>query len=260
MYGLAFFCEYAITQTDKESIKNCFSDRFRKYIKNNKMATYKEVVGVLGENLASLLELAKRWLTEWAIEPKELLHLFQNIRKDDLMGLIAGTHEIKVKKQAQSAVPSSSDDEYFECVLITDYITVPDMGTVATYAKEKWGNKVGSVTASMPLTTGARKRIKIFNFKKSPSSQRCADFIKSQNAILPNVYGLAVVEMTVVSQLPRDKWILAFDNRDNLALSGFDDRRVPDMCLDSRGTVVRDANTWGGDWNVSAHCLVLLCD
>jgi len=224
------------------------------------MANYKEVVEMLGENLASLLELAKKWFIDWAVEPKKLLNSFQYIRKEDLNGLIAGTHEIKAKQKTQPAVSPSSDEEYFECVLTTNYVTVPDMESVARHAKEKWGNKIGSVTASMPLTTGARKRIKVFNFKKSPSSQKCVDFIKSQNATLPNVYGLAVAEMTVASQLPRDKWILAFDNRDNLATFGFGDRCVPYLYLRSDGLVPRDANRWDGDWSVSNYCLVLLCD
>lgn len=60
------------------------------------MADYEKVVEVLGENLASLLELAKKWLITWGLNPKKLLHVLQNIRKDDLLGLVAGTHEIKM--------------------------------------------------------------------------------------------------------------------------------------------------------------------
>lgn len=59
------------------------------------MADYKKVVEMLGENLASLLELAKKWLNDWAVSPKNLLDFFHQLRKEDLLGLISGTHEIK---------------------------------------------------------------------------------------------------------------------------------------------------------------------
>lgn len=221
------------------------------------MADYKKVVEMLGDNLASLLELAKKWLIDWKIEPKKLFHVFQQIRKDDLNGLIAGTHEIKVKETQATA--SSADDEYFEQILETDYITIPDMTTVVAYAKDKWSKEMGSVTPSTALVAGEKKKVKVFRFKKGPSSQRCVDFIKAQGATLPNVFGLAVAEMTVGSQLPRDKWILGFDNRDNLSVGAVGRRRVPDLCLGSDGSVRRDWFFWDGDWDAGL-CLVLLCD
>jgi hypothetical protein len=61
------------------------------------MADYKEVVEMLGDNLASFLGITKKFLIDWAIKPKELLHLFHNLAKDDLLGLLNGTHEIKFK-------------------------------------------------------------------------------------------------------------------------------------------------------------------
>lgn len=59
----------------------------------------KEVVEVWEKNLASLIELAKKLLVEWGINFSDLLHFFQNIRKEDALGLIVGTHEIKKKTQ-----------------------------------------------------------------------------------------------------------------------------------------------------------------
>lgn len=224
------------------------------------MADYKQVVEMLGENLASFLELAKKLFVDWAMEPKKLLHLFQNIRKDDLLGLMAGTHEIKAKEtQAQ---PATGDGEYFEQVLETGYITVPDMKTVKDYVKDKWGNDIANATPSMPLETGMKKKVKVFRFKKGLSSQRCVDFIKSiPGAILPNVQGLAVAEMTVGSQLPKDKWILSFDSLDNLSVTERSDRRVPNLYLNSDGSVFRAWFEWGGDWRADGcPVLLLLCE
>lgn len=56
---------------------------------------YNEVVEMLGENLASFLELAKKWLVEWKIDFKSVLHLFHNLKKDELIGLLNGTHQIQ---------------------------------------------------------------------------------------------------------------------------------------------------------------------
>lgn len=67
------------------------------------MADYKKVVLMLGENLASFLELSKKFLIDWAIEPKKLLHLLQHIRKEDLFGLLHGTHEIKPKATVKAS-------------------------------------------------------------------------------------------------------------------------------------------------------------
>lgn len=55
------------------------------------------VVGMLGERLASFLELAKKWLIDFGIDPKKLLHGLHQISKDSLLGFLAGTHEIRVK-------------------------------------------------------------------------------------------------------------------------------------------------------------------
>ena len=55
---------------------------------------YKKVVELLGENLAALLELCKKWFIEWRLDFKKTLDLFHQLRKDDVFGLIAGTHQI----------------------------------------------------------------------------------------------------------------------------------------------------------------------
>ncbi len=59
---------------------------------------YKEVVEMLGDNLASLLELARKWLIEWKIKPKKLFHLFQNFKKSELLLLLDGSHIISPSK------------------------------------------------------------------------------------------------------------------------------------------------------------------
>ncbi|MEZ4210689.1 MAG: hypothetical protein R3B39_00080 [Candidatus Paceibacterota bacterium] len=54
---------------------------------------YTQVVEMLGENLASSLELLKKWLG-WFGSFKPVIDRFHQIRKEDLMGLVKGSHEI----------------------------------------------------------------------------------------------------------------------------------------------------------------------
>ena len=54
------------------------------------MADYKKVVEMLGDNLASFLGVAKKLLVDWGVDPKELLHFLQNVRKNEILGLIDG--------------------------------------------------------------------------------------------------------------------------------------------------------------------------
>lgn len=62
------------------------------------MADYKEVVEMLGDNLASFLEVSKKFLIDWGVGPKKLLHFLHNIPKDHLLGLLNGTHEVVFKQ------------------------------------------------------------------------------------------------------------------------------------------------------------------
>ncbi len=59
----------------------------------------KKVVEMLDKNLASLIGLAKKWLVEWNIPLNKIFHVFYQMKKSDLQGLINGTHEI-VKKRS----------------------------------------------------------------------------------------------------------------------------------------------------------------
>jgi hypothetical protein len=68
------------------------------------MAYYQKVVKMLGENLASFLELAKKLLVDWGVDPKQLLHLLHNISKEEFVGLINKTHEIKAKPVIEPAL------------------------------------------------------------------------------------------------------------------------------------------------------------
>jgi hypothetical protein len=222
---------------------------------------YETVVEMLGENLASLLELAKKWLTDWAIKPKELLTTFHQIRKIDLKGLIGGTHEIRQREKTVDT--TSFDNEYFEQIFESDYITIPDMVMMKKYIIEKWNYDIADARPSMPLETGMRKKIKVFSFKKRLSSQRCVDFIKNiPGALLPNVFGLAVAEIMIGSELPIGRDIYGFDNYINLS-TGKDSRALPYFSFYSTGSTGNVAcysrAPFGANHDIK-DVLILLCD
>lgn len=58
------------------------------------MTQSKDVVEMLDKILASLSELIKKW-SIWELDLKKVLHVLHQIRKDDLAGLIEGTHKIE---------------------------------------------------------------------------------------------------------------------------------------------------------------------
>lgn len=221
------------------------------------MAENQKVVEMFEKFLASLLGLAKKWLTDWEVDSQKLFHALQQIRKEDLIGLSLGTHEIKPSATTQKVVTSEDD---FECIFTSELITVPDMKTVIADVKNLHGEKIGSAPVPEDLTTGIQKRFKIIRLKKNKSSQKIVDRLKQESgAILPNVFGLRIAEITCLSQLPKDTWIRGIDERDNLSVFVSGDRLVPYACFNSDGSVFRYWSRWGGGW-FAGHCFMVLCD
>lgn len=221
------------------------------------MAENQKVVEMFEKFLASLLGLAKKWLTDWEVDSQKLFHALQQIRKEDLIGLSLGTHEIKPRATTQKVVTSEDD---FECIFTSELITVPDMKTVIADVKNLHGEKIGSAPVPEDLTTGIQKRFKIIRLKKNKSSQKIVDRLKQESgAILPNVFGLRIAEITCLSQLPKDTWIRGIDERDNLSVDVSGNRMVPDAYFRSVGGVGRIWDGWDGDW-VAGDCFMVLCD
>ena len=221
------------------------------------MAENKEVVEMFDKFLASLLKLVTKWLTEWAVDSQKLFHALQQIRKEDLIGLSLGTHEIKPKATTQKVVTADDD---FECIYTSELITIPDMGAITADCKKLWSEKMGSAPIPEGLKTGIQKRIKIIRLKKNKSSQKIVDHLKQYTAaILPNVFGLRIAELNCLAQLPKDVWIRGIDERDSLSVGAVGRRMVPDACFDSDGSVCRDWLYWDGGWS-AGDCFVLLCD
>lgn len=80
------------------------------------MAENKEVVEMFDKFLASLIKLIKKWLIEWSVDTKKLLHALHNLRKEDIIGLQEGTHII-VRKTPANVVKIISSAKQFRSLI-----------------------------------------------------------------------------------------------------------------------------------------------
>ncbi len=219
------------------------------------MAELNEVVGMFSKVSASLLELAKKWLkfiTDGKVDVNHMLNTLHQISKEQFLGLAKGTYQI---------VRKPNSDDLFELFYESDfYITVPNMEKVNEYCEEKWNKTLAGAIPSNLLEADMKKKIRVYKPKGNYSSETAVNFVTSiSGAKLYGLPGLAVAEITNGSNLPRDKWLLSFDNKDNLSVVSHGYRRVPYLYLDSGGTVDRGCNRWPSDWPTD-FCLVVLCD
>jgi len=213
-------------------------------------------VGTLNGNGKVSPELSKNFLVDQDTDHKKFLQLLQSIPEHELLGLLHGTHEIRLKeKQVQNI---SYEHLYFQMVLESKF-TVPDMDEVIACVKARWGAEMAHIQTSSSLKSGMKKTIKLFRLKKSPSSQRCVNFIQSQKSVLPNIFGLTAVAMAVDVTLPKNIPMLGFDNRNNLPALARGRLGVPSVCFHSDGVVDYDWNLWFGVWPLD-YCVLSISD
>lgn len=217
--------------------------------KPNKMAEFnKDVVErMLGKSFASMLGLATKWLDEWKIELDKLLHSLHQIRKEDLIGLVTGTHQIR--KKEWDVPGEQNDDGRYECIFEAE-ITIPDMELVNKLARQDWGNDMINITPSTVYETGTIRKIRLYRVKIGSSSDRIIEFIIRNKQLLPNIFGLKIAEMTIFSELPRDEHhpIIGFDYRDNLPVTENSVICLPNMELNVDESIQRSRYIWGGSW------------
>lgn len=221
------------------------------------MAENKEVVEMFDKFLASLVKLLTKWLTEWAVDSRKLFHALQQVRKQDLIGLIEGTHEIRVKVTTSKTVSTNED---FECIYTSELITIPDMGAISADCKKLWGHELGNAPIPEGLKTGVQKRVRIIRLKKTTSSQKIIDHLKQYaGVVLPNIFGLRIAELNCLSNIPKDTWVRGIDEKGNLSKGAAGDLMVPSAYFDFDGSVSRDSGLWIGSW-VPGYCVVVFCD
>lgn len=234
------------------------------------MAHYDDVVGMLGVNLASFLELCKKFLVEWKIDVKPLLNFFNQIREKDLKGLIDGTSGIVSRESVDNIAIFFS--EHFECIFESGTITIPDIDKVIKGAKLRWNSahdtdmlRVQSSPNMTRFEAGMKKMVKIFLIKNGTRSKDCVEFIKNQKgSILPNILGISILDMVLGDVIPENKRILGFDRSGNLGTNATTDYHyVPSLCKTKKGITYdgyKDTHSWSHNDEDQPFCLVVFCD
>ena len=232
------------------------------------MADYKKVVGMLGENLASFFEVAKKLLIDWSIDPKKLLHLFQNFRKDDLIGLISGTHEIKVKEKSLDVEKKFGPAiKEFEFTVPADYKHDSQLDTFAKKTKKLktthyFNDALTSANfakATNKLEPGKTYKVKIFLILATVTSEDCMTFLGKHNAILVGGQGITLLQDQKADKFPVGKYTVSFDQKDALWTDSDGYRRLPDVNRDSGGDWKFRLGFFEGDWS-DDRCLLCFCD
>ena len=234
------------------------------------MADYKKVVEMLGENLASFLKLSEKFLIDWKVDVKKFLHTFHNIPKDDLLGLIAGTHEIKQIKKLEEPKPAG------KFVLFADLgeIIVPDDFDhkiwLASFDKKNrkkfyyYNDDITDKNFPNPtriLKPGDKLYVRAFkqNVPGSTTSEERMEFLATQSAIHTGAQGASLVWEQKRDQLPKGYWYCSFDEKERLWKDSDGCHRVPFVLAYSGGGFEFGLGCFGSGWGAS-DCLLCFCD
>jgi|GEM_PF-1297389 len=233
------------------------------------MADLEKVVELLGEtifgkNLAAFLELVKKLFVDWEVEPKRLFHMLQNLRKTDLLGLIAGTHEIKAKPEP----------EKFALLADLGEITVPDnfkhSKCLEVFRKENrkkfyyFNDAITDKNFPNPsriLKPGDKLWVRAFK-QVTPgetTSEERMKFLATQNAIHTGAQGASLVFEQKHGQLPKGFWYCSFDEKDRLWEDADGDHRVPYVSAYSVGAFQFVLGIFEYPWN-DVNCVLCFCD
>lgn len=228
------------------------------------MADYKKVVEMLGEHLASFLELAKKLLIDWAIEPKKLLHTLHQIRKEDLVGLVAGTHEIKAKPEPEKFVLFA---DLGEIVIPDDFDPSKCLEAFSEKNRKKFYSFNNAITdenfpnPTRVLKPGDKLWVRAFkqNVSGSTTSEERMAFLAKQNAIHTGAQGASLVWEQKRNQLPKGYWYCSFDEKERLWEDADGDHRVPNVNAYSGGGFAFGLGSFEYGWN-GVHCILCFCD
>ena len=111
---------------------------------------------------------------------------------------------------------------------------------------------------TVKLTPGQKLEVDVYGIIGRVSSEDCLELIESKEGLKVGAQGLTLVYKQVKDKLPRDKWHISPDKKENLpVLSG----RVPVPGLDCRSAGGFDLrlNSWAGDWH-DYYCVLVFRD
>ncbi|HEY5587765.1 MAG TPA: hypothetical protein VIK86_02280 [Candidatus Paceibacterota bacterium] len=180
------------------------------------MAENKNVVEMLGEYLASLSELIKKW-SIWGLDLKKLLHVLHQLRKDDFIGLIEKTHKI----EKIHLYNSEKKNPEFKILIDLGIITVPDDyvdETCISDFSKKFHREVFVAnlvsdenlkeSCGIKINPGDRFHVYIYEFVTdylSVSSNNIRNFLKKNGFVLLESKGVALAYSQKSELIPKSR-------------------------------------------------------
>lgn len=113
--------------------------------------------------------------------------------------------------------------------------------------------------ATTQLKPGQRLKVDVFQIKEMVSSEDCLAFLHNQKALLVGAQGASLVHEQKHDELPKDKWYISFDEKENLWQDADGRRRVPNISADSDGDFDFGLGDFELPWDVN-FCLLSFRD
>jgi len=113
--------------------------------------------------------------------------------------------------------------------------------------------------ATTKLVAGRMFKVKVFQVKKTVTSEDCLRFLKSQKAFLVGAQGASLAYEQGKNQLPINRWSVSFDEKKALWQDTDGNYRVPCVNRDSDGDFQFCLGYFEDVWN-DDYCLLCFCD
>lgn len=194
----------------------------------------------------------------------------------DLIQKIINAKDNKLAKAMYTAVTGEELDERFGPAIVEFELTVPvdynhdtQIDTSGAKArKEKttycYNNALTSknfAKATNKLLPGKTYKVKIIPILATATvtSEDCMTFSRKQNVILVGGQGATLVYDLAKDKLPKNKYIVSFDEKEAVWKDAEGDRRVPCLYAGADGDFGFYLGNFGGDWD-SDDCVLCFCD
>ena len=84
--------------------------------------------------------------------------------------------------------------------------------------------------ATTRIAHGQRFHVEIFQIKERLTSDECITFLHSQGAVLVGAQGATLMYEQYSKHLPKDQWMVSFDEKEALWKDGDSQHKVPCIC------------------------------
>lgn len=193
-----------------------------------------------------------------------------DLSKDAAQLLIKNFHLVKPELELVLQKHSIADKRFellktFEITVPANYNHGKRLDSFAKENKKKFYYYNDDITdnnfskATTKLEPNKVLTVKVFEIKASVTSQNCMDFLKTQDAILTGAQGASLVWEQKKEELPVDKGIVSFDEKDALWKDSLGNLRVPYVRRYSVGDFGCDLGLFEDDWG-GVFCLLCFCD